>query len=91
MSMSESQAAGPSNLDRRLQDLADQLRGTGWPNEAEGVLVALNEIRGAYSGPNYRSGDSLIALYDRLRQLSESAANIAELIRTCYAEPQGRL
>jgi hypothetical protein len=90
MSMSESPAAGPSNLDRRLLDLADELRGTGWPNEAAGVVAALNEIRGAYWGRDYPSDDSLIVLYDRLRQLSESAANIAELIRTCYSEPHHR-
>lgn len=88
--MSESQAAGPPSLDRRLLDLADELRGTGWPNEAEGVVAALNEIRGAYWGRNFLSDDSLIVLYDRLRQLSESAANIAELIRTCYVEPPQR-
>ena len=89
MTMSESQA-GPSSMDRRLLDLADQLRGTGWPNEAEGVVAALNEIRGVYWGRNSLSDDSLIVLYDRLRQLSDSAANIAELIRTCYAEPHHR-
>lgn len=88
--MSESQAAGPSSLDRRLLDLADELRGTGWPDEAEGVVAALNEIRGAYWGRNFLSDDSLIVLYDRLRQLSESSANIAELIRTCYVEPPQR-
>ena len=63
--------AAPERSDA-LSHLADELRGTGWPNEAEGVVAALDEIRGAYGGRNYPFDDSLIVVYDRLRQLSES-------------------